>query len=473
MNFKKTMIFVIVGLFLFSLSPFAKVKKITRVGVYPLLCVDGGIQTPEQLKELFENNPDLIEKAFAEADAEFLFDGFMEKVQAGEIEADILPKGQEIPWMAFKVGDKVKVAQDLVWAANKTLDVLGLTVQHECKDYLLVVPKGCGNLTLMDIRNSVPSCAIALTPEKPSVGDEVTIDLSASQCAVRYEVTVMMDGEQVDFKKMVDPVWKMKIEKAGNYTITAKAFNIDGVASPGDCEAAITINQLPVCNLTVDPMKGTPATTFALDASGSTDPDGEVVKAEFIIKDADGNVVNQNTIEGAPLVWETKVDKIGAYKIWLKVTDDMDAVSAEACEFDLVVRKGITPLVEFGPMIAKGTYTGYVFARLGLSFAIVPDKISLIASAGGAVTFTDQRFKNHFLSNLLLNFHFDRVYLGAGLGYSSEVTDAWAGGLDLVGNLGFYLFENGSIFGEFRYPIREDLGLDEVHQIFLGFRYEF
>jgi len=473
MNTKKMMIFIIVVLFVFTLSPFAKVKKITRVGVYPLLCVEGGIQTPEQLKELLENNPALIEKAFAEADASFLYDGFMEKVMAGEIQADQLPKGQEIPWMAFKVGNKVKVARDMVWAANRTLEVLGLTVQHECKDYVLVVPKGCGNLTLMDIRNSVPTCAIAVTPETPNVGDEITVDLSASQCAVRYEISVMRDGEEIDFKKLVDPVWKMKIDQSGNYLFKAKAFNIDGVASPGDCEAALNFNSLPVCDLTVTPARGTPATTFTLDASGSSDPDGTVVKAEFTIKDEEGNVVNQNTVEGEPLIWETKVGEVGAYKIWLKVTDDAGAVSANVCEFDLMVRKGITPLVEFGPMVAKGTYTGYIFARLGLSFAIVPEKISLITSAGGAVTFTDQRFKNHFLSNVLLNFHFDRFYIGAGLGYSTEVTDTWSGGLDIVGNLGFYLFERASIFGEFRYPIREDLGLDEVHQFFLGFRYEF
>ena len=193
MNLKKMMVFIIVVLFLFTLSPFAKLKKITRVGVYPLLCVKGGIQSPEQLKELFLKYPDRIKAAFAEANASFLYDGFMDKVNKGEIKADQLPKGQEIPWMAFKVGKKVKVATNLVWAANKTLEVFGVTVQHDCKDYLLVVPRGCGNLTLMDITNTVPTCAVKVTPANVNVGDEITIDLSDSKCAVKYEITILKD----------------------------------------------------------------------------------------------------------------------------------------------------------------------------------------------------------------------------------------------------------------------------------------
>jgi hypothetical protein len=479
MNFKRLAVFIIAVLLVFSLNTFGKTKKITKIGVYPLICVKGGIQSADQLKELLEKYADTIKEGFEKAEAGYLYDGFMAKVASGAIEDQQLPKGQEIPWMAFKVGKKIKVVKDLVWAANKPLDVFALIVEHECKDYVMIIPKGCGNLTVMDIKNTYATCDIKVTPEKVNINDEITVDLSGSKCAVKYEVTVVHDSNPLPAKTVTDPVLKLKFDKPGNYVVKATAFNADGVASTNGCEAKFYINYPPKCDLVVTPTDGYVGQPFKLDASGSTDQDGQVVKADFSIKDKNGNAVDQKTVTPPPLVWEKKFKKSGIYKVWLQVTDDFNAVSDNNCEMEVKVQKRFYGLFEVGPMLAKGTYTGYVWGRLGFAYLIVPERVSLIASAGGALKLAGDRFKNHFLSNLLLNLHMGGFFLGAGLGYSTEVRDdGWDGGLDVVGNLGFDIYKGfnkkASIFGEVRLSVgRNDFTVSDTHSLLLGFRYLF
>lgn len=480
MNLKRLAVFIIAVLLVFSLNTFGKTKKITKIGVYPLICVKGGIQSADQLKQLLEQYADMIKEGFEKAEAGYLYDGFMAQVASGAIEAQQLPKGQELPWMAFKVGKKIKVVKDLVWAANKPLDVFALTVRHEDKDYVMIIPKGCGNLTVMDIKNTYATCDIKVTPEQVKIGDEITVDLSGSKCAVKYEVTVIHEGNPLPTKTATNPVFKFKFNKAGNYVVKATVLNADGVASTNGCEAKFNvISSAPKCDLKVTPTDGYVGQPFKLDASGSTAPNGQVVKADFAIKDKNGNTVDQKTVTPPPLLWEKKFNKSGIYKISVQATDDFNAVSDNNCELEVKVQKRFYGLFEAGPMLAKGTYTGYVWGRLGFAYLIVPERVSLIVSAGGALKLAGDRFKNHFLSNLLLNLHMGGFFLGGGLGYSTEVrNDGWDGGLDVVGNLGFDIYKGfnkkASIFGEVRLSVgRNDFTVSDTHSLLLGFRYMF
>jgi hypothetical protein len=201
-----------------------------------------------------------------------------------------------------------------------------------------------------------------------------------------------------------------------------------------------------------------------------------VVKAEFVIKDDKGSEVDNKTVT-APFIWDVKFKKSGHYKIRVKVTDDVGAVSSTN-DSEVSVQKKFYGLFEAGPMLAKGTYTGYAFGRLGFSYLITPERFSVILAGGYAVKFEGDAFKNHFLSNLLLNVHLRDAFVGAGVGYSTDVRDDWEGGVDFVGNVGYDIFkgfnQKGSIFGEVRIPLgREDLEISDAHAFLLGFRYQF
>ena len=74
----------------------------------------------------------------------------------------------------------------------------------------------------------------------------------------------------------------------------------------------------------------------------------------------------------------------------------------------------------------------------------------------------------------LFNVHFNPVYIGAGVGYTSKDQDVRKAGLDIIGNLGVNIFDNyhtvGSIFFEGRIPVGSDRPVDEMHKLLLGFR---
>lgn len=479
MRYKKTLVLVIAMLLVFSFAYSAKKPmKLRRVGTCPLVKAEkGSIADADQLKALLEEKTEYVKKGFETLEVGFLFPAFMEQLKSTPVEEKVLPKGQAFMWMLFCKG---KVAKDLVWAGRDTLPVFSFTVQHDCKDYEMVVPKKCGNISLIAIRHSQPVCDLKVSPEKANIGDPITIDVSGSKCATKYAVEIYHPkGTLLEKKELTagNTQWVTKFNEPGDYFVDSEAFNPDGVASANKCKAKVYINYPPVCDLKVEPAEGYTGQTFKLDASGSTDKDGEVVKAEFTIM-KDGQEVEKKEITSKPLVWEKVFKESGIYKIYLKVTDDFNAVSSNKCEFEIKVQKRFYGLLEGGPMIAKGTYSGYVFARGGVFYWLAPEQFSLVVSAGGALNLGGDRFKSHFMGNLLLNGHFDAFFLGGGVGFSSKVRDDdWGSGVDIVGNLGFDVFQGfnkrASIFGEIRVPMREDLEFKHGHAFLLGFRYIF
>ena len=471
MRCKKTLILVVALLVLFSSVTFARTQNLRRVGVVPLM--KGGVTGPDDLRALIEKYSDQIQVGFEKVGAGDLYPDFMEQVKSAAIKEDVIPKGQHMEWMLFRKGRAVK---DLKWAGNEPLPVHMFIIQKECKDYHFIVPKPCGNIALVETRNSKPVCDMKVSPLKANIGDTITVDMGGSKCATKMVVKVYHpEGNLIDSKELTagNPTWTTSFKEGGDYFLKGEVFNADGVVSTNDCEAKVYINFPPVCDLKVDPVRGYVNQIFKLDASGSTDQDGTVVKAEFTIN-KDGAEVEKKEIAPPPLIWNKKFNKSGKYKIFLKVTDDFNAVSANKCELEVEVQKRFYGLVEAGPMVAKGTYNGFVFGRVGFAYLLAPEKFSLVCSAGGAINIGADAFKSHFLANFVLNAHFDAFFIGAGVGYSSKVRDDWGSGADFVANIGIDIFQSfnkkGSIFGELRVPLRSGVEFNDAHEILLGIR---
>lgn len=474
MRYKKTVVLVVALLMVISALSFARTQNLRKVGVVPLM--KGGVETGDDLKPLIEKYAEEIKKGFEKAGAAFLYSDFMEQVKSVAIKEDVIPKGEHMQWMLFRKG---RVVKDLQWAGNQPLDVYMFVIQKECKDYHFIIPRPCGNISLVKETNTIATCDMKVSPVKVNIGDPITIDMSGSKCATKMEVKVYHpEGTLLDSKVLTsgNAVWKTSFKDPGDYVVKGEAFNADGVASSNECEAKFYINYPPVCDLKVDPDKGYVGQVFKLDASGSTDKDGKVVKAEFTIT-MDGKEVEKKEITTEPLIWEKKFSKSGIYKVFVKLTDDFGAVSANTCEVGVEVQKKFYGLVEGGPMVAKGTYSGYVFGRFGFSYLLVPEKFSFVLSAGGGLSLAGDPFKSHFLSNALLNVHFDSFFLGGGVGFSSKVREGWKSDVDVVGNIGFDVFKSfnkkGSIFAELRVPMKKGLEFNDAHEILLGFRFLF
>jgi hypothetical protein len=248
----------------------------------------------------------------------------------------------------------------------------------------------------------------------------------------------------------------------------------------------------PICKLNVSPAEVLVGNAVKIDLCESQ----YAVKTVVTITDAAGLVIKTVELTPESCSAEVVMDKVGEYMITAVIWGQYEMKSPAGCEIAVKVleaapvvpvapvvvekRNPLHFLIEGGPGLLKGTYTGMIWARAGLLFNLVFDKLDFIFTLGGGVPIKGDPWKAFFMGNALLNLHAGPAYLGGGLGFSTNACDrvGYKGGIDLVGELGINLFRSndsvGSIFGELRAPvITKDRSFEHNHKILLGFRYIF
>lgn len=479
----KKLFFIVIGiLVLLTINSYAETKKLKQIGRFTLFGIKGEVPTPEIMKNLFEQNAGDIKYGFDIAGYGDLYFSFIEQSKSTVFKEINMAIGDKFMWMLFRSNGKVKVVKDLEWAGKDPLPVFSFIVNKDYKNYEFVVPKQCGNISLVGIEEEIPDavCSITVNPVKLNINDTVTVDMSGSQHSSSMSVEVFnASGTKVASKTMTpeSPRWQTRLSDPGEYVFKATAVNLEGTPSTNPCESKVYVNFPPVSNiwascLLCEDYVGRPIT---FDASNSTDEDGEVVKADFEITDASGNVVDTLTDSAAPFTWEKIFDKPGIYTITAVVRDDFGAMSKPSKLDVEVTQKRLFFLAEIGPLVAKGTYTMFLFTRIGMSYWIAPEKYSFILRAGSAFPLARvDLWKTFFTVDGLFNVHFNQVHLGVGIGYMSQEQEVRKGGLDILGNLGVKIFENyktnGSIFFEGRLPVGSDRPIADMHKLVLGFR---
>lgn len=492
MKVKKALIFTVALLFIFSMTASAQTKKWTRIGQNTFAQVKGNIPTGEVMKMIADKYAGDIKAGFDQVGMGQVYPAFIDQLKMATFAEKTIPVGDKFGWMFFRVKGKVKVWEDVEWAGKKPLDVFSFTVNQDYKFYKFIIPKPCGNIAFYktwEEKRPAPlaACDLRVSPAKANVNDLITVDMSGTQNATSMDVEVFTaQGTKIASHAFTPaaPKWQTKFDKPGEYVFKAKAVNADGMVSANPCQAKVTINAPPVCKLltSCQPCENMVGKAIVLDADGSSDPDGQIVKASFEVTDAAGTVVDSFMDTEKPFLWEKVFTKPGKYGISVVVFDDMGAVSSNAdpCRLTLdVTQKRFFLLVEAGGLLARGTYTGYFFARFGALYAVAPDIIDLIVRAGGAIPTQGDPWKFFFMADALLNFHLgSAAYFDAGLGYTSKEQEVRKGGLDLIGAFGVNVFNKytsaGSIFAEVRIPvITKDRSFDDHHKLLLGFRYIF
>lgn len=475
----KRLIFLTVGiLILFSLGTFAETKRLEQIGQYTLVRIKGQVPTEEVMKILIEKYAGDIKYGFDLAGYGDLFLPFMDQIRESAFKEKEIAIGEKFMWMLFRSQGKVKVVQDLEWAGKEPLPVFSFTVVREFKHYEFVMPKPCGNISLLKVEEVVPDaiCDIRVEPEKANINDPISVDMSGSQYAKSMEVEVFnAEGKKIATKTLTpdSPKWQTKFDKPGEYVFRAKAFNAKGTPSTNPCDAKTYINHPPICQLTASPTEDYITKPFTFDASGSSDSDGDVVRANFEIADETGNVVNTHATD-KPFIWEMVLDNPGLYTITVVVTDDFGAMS-EPCRAEIKVKeKTLFVLADVGMLEARGSHGTYIDGRLGIAL-MLPSNFSLFLEGGGALAMKDEPWKSFMLFNAVLNYHFDPAYIGAGLGFNTQVReDRDESDVFLLGNIGVNIFNNyttiGSIFFEGQGPIGEGKSFSKHHKFILGFR---
>ncbi len=483
MKNKKLLFIAASVLILFTLMTFAETTKLKQIGRYTFVRIKGEVPTSEVMKTLIDKYTGDIKYGFTLAGYEDLYLPFLDQIRNESFEEKQIEVGEKWLWMLFRSRGKVKVAENVEWAGDKPLPVFSFVVKKGYKNYEIVMPKPCGNISLLKMWETIPPavCDIKISPQKANINDPISVDMSGTQNAVSMTVDVFnSSGEKIDTKTLTpdSPRWQTKFTDPGEYAFKGSAVNPEGKLSSNPCEAKTYINFPPICKLSTScsPCENYVGRPITIDASESTDSDGEVVKVDIEIRDEAGTIIDTYSAE-KPFAWLKTFDKPGVYTITGVATDDFGAVSQPATLTLEVTQKRLFFYVDAGPLLARGSHGKYGALRLGMLYEIVPGLLDLTLGAGGALTFEDEPWKSIFLANAVLNLRAGPAFFGAGVGYTTKVKDYREPDFELIGNIGVYVFDNwkskGAIFFEGRGPVGEGKSFSDHHKLILGFRYLF
>jgi len=483
---KRVLCLVLAGL-LVTAASFAETKKLTRIGNYTVVRIRGNVPTQEVMKILVDRYAADFKQGFEMAGNGDLSLPFMEQVKAANFRDITVPVGGTFQWMLFRSGGKIKVARDLEWAGKQPLEVFGFDVKKDFETYHFIIPKPCGNVALTGVTKEIPlaSCSLVVVPDRGNIGDPITIDMSGTKGAQSMTVEVYdAKGVKVATHELTpaSPKWQTKFDAAGEYSFKAVAVNPAGVVSTNPCVAKTYVNFPPVCKLWTSclPCEDYVGRPITFDASGSTDPDGQITKAIFTLTDEAGQVVETFTADKAPFVWERIFKKAGMYTIAVSVLDNAGATApvSDACRLAFeVTQKRSYWFLAAGPLLAHGTYTTYGFLQGGWFHWLAPDQFALVLSAGGAIPTVGEPWKALFLADAMVEYHMGPAFLGAGLGFSTKEQVTRKSGLDLLGEAGVTVFNSytsrGAVYFQIRSPLGSNRSFDDHHKFLLGFRLMF
>jgi len=254
----------------------------------------------------------------------------------------------------------------------------------------------------------------------------------------------------------------------------------------------------PLCTLNVTPSETEAGKPVKIDMCASQN----VLKSVVEVRDAAGVVVKTIELTTDNCSADLVLDQVGEYSV-VAVGEGQYGVKSAPCEVTLKVTealplvppiaitsktragagkygtvKPLAFLIEGGPGLLKGTYTGMFWARAGVLVNLAVDTLDAIFTVGGGIPVKGDPWKSFLMGNALLNLHAGPAYVAGGLGFSTKERVGRLGGIDLVGELGINLFRSndsiGSLLGELRAPVfTTDRDFESHHKLLLGFRYIF
>jgi hypothetical protein len=486
---KSIVLFAVMALVVLAVMSFAQTTKLKRIGLYTFVEVKGQVPNADVMKALFERYSAEIKTGFDMAGNPELYEPFMDQIKTSEWIDTTLPVGDTVQWMLFRSHDAVKVARNVEWAGKDALPVFMVKVQKDWKIYDFIIPKHCGNIALgKNVVDAIPPavCSLVVVPERANVNDPITVDMSGSQYAKTMSVEIYdAQGAKLGTQELTpqSPKWQTKFDKPGEYSFKGVAVNMEGIATTNPCAGKVSINFPPICKLWTScmPCEDYVGRPITFDASGSSDPDGQIVKVVFELLDAQGNVIDTCVTTRKPWMWEKVFTKAGTYTINATVFDNDGAQSpaSDPCRLTFeVTQKKLFWTAAGGLGMYGGSTSLYGFLRAGVFAWITPDKWSLTLSGGGAIPFRGDPWKVVFTAEALVNGHFEKYFLGTGVGFSTATQpkdENHKFGLDLVAQTGFDVFDKwtskGQLFAEFRAPLFRSFGHN--YKAGLGFRFLF
>ncbi len=163
------------------------------------------------------------------------------------------------------------------------------------------------------------------------------------------------------------------------------------------------------------------------------------------------------------------------FTITAVVTDDFGAMS-EPCKIEglEVTQKRLFGDANIFPAWARGSHGPYGGGEIGIFYYLIPYKLDVEAVVGGALALKGEPWKSIGMADFLINYHAGPAFFGAGAGFTTAVKETRDADFELLGNVGFDVFNNwnqvGSIFFRVRWPMGGERTFADNHKLILGFR---
>jgi PKD repeat protein len=179
--------------------------------------------------------------------------------------------------------------------------------------------------TEVTVQNRPPVASFSATPNPAPTGTPVTFDASSSNdpdgSIVKYEWDLDGNGTY-ETDTGSTPSASKTYATPGETTVGLRVTDDDG-ATETTSRTVVAQNRSPVASFTATPNPVSTQAPVSFDASGSSDPDGSVVKYEW---DLDGNGTYETNTGTTPTVSNTYASA-GKVAVGLRVTDDKGATA--------------------------------------------------------------------------------------------------------------------------------------------------
>lgn len=240
------------------------------------------------------------------------------------------------------------------------------------------------------------------------------------------------------------------------------------------------VNKAPTCGMTVSSVRAFCGEIITVDASGSSDPDGDIANMTIAFLDDQGQLVSEKVVDGGTLVANVAMP-CGANTLKVSVTDNQgEVVSSPECTVGVLGAKRFRFLADLG-YYHQFDPAHHVFGRVGMEYKFT-ENFGVLGLIGGAPHVDGIDGESAFTADLLAEYSFSRYFVDLGLGAwitdGDDDLDTEDSQLDLIAAVGARVFGepeafNASVFLEVRSGVDE---IDEIHEFGrfgLGVRFRF
>lgn len=371
----------------------------------------------DDLKKMIQTEEMNVKQGFSLTPHADLFPVFMDQIYGAEIKTVAFKKGSKFEWMFYK--SKGKGATRVV------------------KD-------------------------LTWGGEKPFIG---------------YKFYIDKDGARYDFAV---PLACGNIALMGMSPIPAAPPVTTQTAPPVVEKPKPAPNQPPRCGMVANPVRAFCGEMIAIDASSSSDSDGNIENMSVVIVDDQGQVVSEKVVTGSALQTEIAMP-CGSNTLKVTVTDNdgEDGTSSECTA-------GVTGIRRVGFLADAGYYHQfdpghYLFGRVGFEYKLNQDW-SLLGLVGGAAQVSGSDGESAFLIDVLAEYGWSRYFVDFGVG--GWITDGDNDNpleddqVDLIVGLGARIFGephgfNTSLFLEIRSAFDELDDMGDSGRFGFGVRFRF